>query len=92
MNQVLFYIFLGASIPSVIVTLIHLCWSNYFKCIIISVQKARSYKAAVVEYAPTGNVFTQTPAQVLGQNLNNYNQLIQQAASLVKTLFTIQVN
>ncbi|EFX88215.1 hypothetical protein DAPPUDRAFT_311789 [Daphnia pulex] len=43
---------------------------------------ARPYIAAVVEYSPTGSVFSQTPAKVLGQNLNNYNQLIVEAASL----------
>uniref|UniRef100_A0A0P5E0J0 Putative Argonaute-2 n=1 Tax=Daphnia magna TaxID=35525 RepID=A0A0P5E0J0_9CRUS len=43
---------------------------------------ARSYKAAVIEYSPTGSVFSQTPTEVLGQNLNNYNQLIAEAASL----------
>jgi hypothetical protein len=46
--------------------------------------KARPYTAAVVEYSPKGNVFSQTPAEVLGQNLNNYKQLIVEAASLVK--------
>lgn len=33
-----------------------------------------------MEYSPTGSVFSQTPAEVLGANLDGYGQLIAQAA------------
>lgn len=89
LNRLLLHVFLGvlfAKLPAIIVSL-------KISLLELSIKqrktkqsfsiKARSYKAAVIEYSPTGSVFSQTPTEVLGQNLNNYNQLIAEAASLV---------
>lgn len=45
------------------------------------------YKAAVLEYGSTGDIYTQTPAEVLINNLAQYSQYIEQAGLSVTLWF-----
>ena len=56
----------------------------WLSCLILPIDEVNTapYKAAVMEYLPKGSVSSQTPAQVLGANLDQDGGLIEQAAGL----------
>ena len=57
-------------------------WLSCLLLLLIGKINSSPYKAAVMEYLPTGSVSSQTPAQVLGANLDQDGGLIEQAAGL----------